>query len=101
MLLPLAPGEDPWGDEAQARRAVAERVVALQKPAHTAFEVRFQEATFRLGEARVGEDTRVDRPARGARGRARAELRAASVVAAGRGPPRGALRPGGAGCACG
>lgn len=102
VLLPLAPGEDPWGDEAQARRAVAERVVALQKPAHTAFEVRFQEATFRLGEARVGEDTRVDRPARAAPAAALGRSYAGeSVVAAGRGPAAGRCGPAARGCACG
>jgi hypothetical protein len=38
-------------------RGLAQRVVELQKPAHTVFSVRFFWAAFRVGEARLGDDT--------------------------------------------
>ena len=63
VLLPA-----PRGGDADARRRerldLVRRVVDLEKPAHTVFDVKFYWALFRLGQARLGEDTLVDRGGR-------------------------------------
>jgi hypothetical protein len=54
------PPADAEGRSAEERQAIAARVVELQKPAHTTFDVKFFWAAFRVGEVRVGEDTLLD-----------------------------------------
>ena len=58
VLLPNVGSET--NEEQQQRRSLAERIVNLEKPAHTTFEVRFYWAFFRVGAARLGEDTLLD-----------------------------------------
>jgi hypothetical protein len=50
---------DSGGAELDARqlRELATRVVELQKPAHTTFAVKFFWSAFRIGDARLGDDT--------------------------------------------
>jgi hypothetical protein len=63
VLLPVCVGESGDFDHDQ-RRARATRIVTLQKPAHTVFDVKFYWAAFRIGEARLQLDTVVDRGSR-------------------------------------
>jgi hypothetical protein len=59
VLLPVSTGSGDTVDE-QQRRALATRVVSLQKPAHTVFDVKFFWSAFRVGEARLQLDTVID-----------------------------------------
>lgn len=60
VLLPMPVGSAYSVDEPARRLALAQRVVEVAKPAHTCFELRMYWAMFRVGEARLGLDTRVD-----------------------------------------
>lgn len=59
VLLPMPPAQDERRSP-EDRRAIALRVIELQKPAHTTFDVKFFWAAFRVGEVRLGTDTVLD-----------------------------------------
>jgi phage tail-like protein len=63
VLLP-APPSDPDGSLRQKRLALTRRVIDLEKPAHTVYDVQFYWAYFRVGAVRLGEDSVIDRGSR-------------------------------------
>ncbi len=63
VLLPVSVvTEDPAMMERQIQ--LARRIIELEKPAHTVFDVRFYWALNRIGEARLGLDTLLDQGSR-------------------------------------
>lgn len=56
VLIPLS-SVNANADELAAKMALAQRIVAIEKPAHAVFDVRLFWAMNRLGEARLGQDT--------------------------------------------
>lgn len=64
VMLPVPASEAFAVELHQQRKALAERIVELEKPAHTRFDVRFYWAMFRAGEARLGFDTQLDKGSR-------------------------------------
>ena len=57
VLLPSTGGTAADTQHRQEQLRLAKRLVELEKPAHTIFAVKFYWAMFRLGEARLGQDS--------------------------------------------
>jgi phage tail-like protein len=62
LPMPLADAQNTQAH--RSRYDLARRVVALEKPAHTTFEIKFYWAFFRVGEARLGADSVLDHGSR-------------------------------------
>ncbi len=60
VLLPLPASASHDTEEQRRRLELADRIVRLEKPAHTVFDIKLYWALFRVGEARLGEDTLLD-----------------------------------------
>jgi phage tail-like protein len=58
VLIPLA-SVNANAETLAAQMALAQRIIAIEKPAHTTFDVRFFWAMNRVGEARIGQDTEI------------------------------------------
>ena len=62
VLVPV--GLDDSLERQRDRRELARRIAEIEKPAHTAFDVRLYWGLFRVGEARVGLDTLIGQGSR-------------------------------------
>jgi phage tail-like protein len=60
VMLPVPKGDAASSAAHQQQRELTERIVNLEKPAHTIFDVKFYWDMFRIGEARLGFDTLID-----------------------------------------
>ncbi|MDV3456330.1 phage tail protein [Sphingomonas sp. HF-S4] len=59
VLLPVSATDATDAETLARREALARRIIALEKPAHTIFDIRFYFAMNRIGEARLGYDTAI------------------------------------------
>jgi hypothetical protein len=64
VLLPVDQGSVSSRDALQQQLEWANRIIHLEKPAHTSFDVKFYWAFFRVGEARLEEDTQLGQGSR-------------------------------------
>jgi phage tail-like protein len=60
VFLPMVPGDARNVEAHRNKVSLARRVIDLEKPAHTAYEIKFYWAFFRVGEARLGKDSVLD-----------------------------------------
>ena len=64
VLLPVPAALAFRPDEHQRRLDLSRRIIDLEKPAHTVFDVKFYWEMFRIGEARLEFDTLLDQGSR-------------------------------------
>jgi phage tail-like protein len=64
VYLPMVPGDAQNVNAHRSKLNLAQRVIDLEKPAHTTYEIKFYWAFFRLGEARLGQDSILDHGSR-------------------------------------
>ena len=64
VILPMPITEEAYSPEHQRRIELATRILHLEKPTHTVFDVKFYWAMFRVGEVRLGDGTPIDRGSR-------------------------------------
>jgi hypothetical protein len=64
VYLPLAPGDAQSTTTQRSKLSLARRVIDLEKPAHTAYDIKFYWAFFRVGDARLAQDTVLDQGSR-------------------------------------
>jgi phage tail-like protein len=60
VFLPMLPADAQNVMAHRSKMDLAQRVIDLEKPAHTSYEMAFYWAFFRVGDARLGEDTVLD-----------------------------------------
>jgi hypothetical protein len=60
VFLPMPIGDATNTQAARAKLDLAQRVLDLEKPAHATYEIKFYWAFFRVGDARLGQDTVLD-----------------------------------------
>ncbi len=60
VFLPVPQGGTANVAAQQTRMELVKRIVDLEKPAHTVYDLKFYWAFFRVGEARLGQDTVLD-----------------------------------------
>jgi phage tail-like protein len=64
VLLPMPEKYGVDRSEYERRRKLAARIINLEKPAHTIFDVKYYWALFLIGQARLGVDTLLDQGSR-------------------------------------
>lgn len=57
VMLPMTRSTATTDEDRRQQLALASRIIELEKPAHTTFDVKFFWALFRIGEARLGTDS--------------------------------------------
>jgi len=60
VLVPMPKTETPYSPEHARRLDLATRIINLEKPAHTVFDVKFYWSLFQVGAVRLGLDTVLD-----------------------------------------
>jgi hypothetical protein len=64
VLIPIPPGASADLPTQQQRLDLVTRLIRLEQPAHTTFDVGFYWAMFRVGQVRLGYDTLLDQGSR-------------------------------------